>query len=197
MGEPTLRLEECKGLNDMVELRDVTSHAVTVLQLLNLHRKEDMTMPMLVKEWRQNPKLAPEWYATIDWTETSAWWRCGPNFCLLSSFYSVRNNPPGRELTPSDCERVIVGLLVTKLINPICRYTAYEYVYPNDYSCSPSQTKDGLMLTFISNVVRWYIWQLLRWRRHSLLQLMPECDCHFRRRLSKLQARGKAQVEGL
>jgi hypothetical protein len=40
----------------------------------------------------------------------------------------VRDYPPGKELTPSDCERVIVGLLVNKLIKPICRYTAYEYV---------------------------------------------------------------------
>jgi pantothenate kinase len=69
MGEPNLKLEECKGLNDMVEMRDVTSHAVTVLQLLHFHRTEKMTMSMLIREWRQNPKLAPEWCATIDWTE--------------------------------------------------------------------------------------------------------------------------------
>eukprot|EP00539_Tryblionella_compressa_P009688 CAMPEP_0178793636 /NCGR_PEP_ID=MMETSP0745-20121128/9167_1 /TAXON_ID=913974 /ORGANISM="Nitzschia punctata, Strain CCMP561" /LENGTH=211 /DNA_ID=CAMNT_0020451913 /DNA_START=8 /DNA_END=643 /DNA_ORIENTATION=- len=59
-------------------------------------------MPMLVKEWRQNPKQAPE---------------------------CVRNNPPGKDsLSPSDCERIIVGLLVNDLILPQCRYTAYDTV---------------------------------------------------------------------
>lgn len=68
MGEPNQKLEECRGLNDMVELRDVTAHAVTVLQLLHLHRNKNMTMPMLIKEWRQNPNEAPEWYARAIFT---------------------------------------------------------------------------------------------------------------------------------
>jgi pantothenate kinase len=68
MGEPNQRLEECKGLSDTVEMRDVTSHAVTVLELLHLHQNENITMPMLIKHWRQNPKQAPEWYVVrIDW----------------------------------------------------------------------------------------------------------------------------------
>ncbi|KAG7369029.1 ATP-dependent DNA helicase RecQ [Nitzschia inconspicua] len=108
MGEPNQTLEGCQGLSDMVEKRDVTSHAATVLQLLQLHRNENMTMPMLVKCWRQNPKQAPE---------------------------CVRNNPPGKDLTPSDCERIIVGLLVNKLIEPNCRYTAYDTVVY--LSCTP------------------------------------------------------------
>jgi hypothetical protein len=65
MGEPNQNLEQCLGLNEMVEKRDVTSHAVTVLKLLRLNRNKNMTMPQLIKEWRQNPKEAPQWYVTF------------------------------------------------------------------------------------------------------------------------------------
>lgn len=60
MGEPNQKLDECQGLNDMVEKRDVSSHAVTVLQVLRRYESENVTMPMLIKYWRQNAKQAPE-----------------------------------------------------------------------------------------------------------------------------------------
>jgi hypothetical protein len=62
MGEPNQDVDKYRTeLNDTVEMRDVTSHAVTLLQLMHLCQSENMTMAMLVKEWRQNPKDAPEW----------------------------------------------------------------------------------------------------------------------------------------
>jgi hypothetical protein len=61
MGEPNVELERHQGLSDLMEVRDVTSHAVTVLKLLRLRRHDNVTMPMLIKEWRQNPKSAPQW----------------------------------------------------------------------------------------------------------------------------------------
>lgn len=62
MGEPNQDVDKFRtGLNEMVEMKDVTSHAVTLLQLMHVHQSENMTMSMLVKEWRQNPKDAPEW----------------------------------------------------------------------------------------------------------------------------------------
>jgi hypothetical protein len=66
MGEPNQDVDNYPRteLNDTEErtMRDVTSHAVTILQLMHLVcQSENMTMAMLVKEWRQNPKDAPEW----------------------------------------------------------------------------------------------------------------------------------------
>jgi hypothetical protein len=43
------------------EPKDVTSHAQTLLQLLYLKQDENVTLAMLVKEWRTKPDIAPEW----------------------------------------------------------------------------------------------------------------------------------------
>lgn len=48
------------------ESRDVLDHAKTVLQLLYLKQDDNVTMVMLVKEWRAKPALAPEWYVVTD-----------------------------------------------------------------------------------------------------------------------------------
>jgi hypothetical protein len=63
MGEPNQNVGRyVNELNDTVEMRDVTSHAITLLQLMHLNQSENMTMAMLVKEWRRNAtKDAPEW----------------------------------------------------------------------------------------------------------------------------------------
>jgi hypothetical protein len=46
-------------------------------------------------------------------------------YFFLSSF-SVKNNPPGKDLSVSDCERIIVALLVAGLIDVSLLWTAYE-----------------------------------------------------------------------
>jgi hypothetical protein len=47
--------------------RDVGRHAQTVVKLLSLRIREgkDMTLAMLVKEWRCNGASAPQWYVTM------------------------------------------------------------------------------------------------------------------------------------
>jgi hypothetical protein len=54
--------------------------------------------------------------------------RVCPVLILLRRFRmgSIQQNPPGKDLSPSDCERIIVGLLVNDIIQVNCRYTAYE-----------------------------------------------------------------------
>ncbi len=41
------------------------------------------------------------------------------------SFSSVKNNPPGKDLTKEDGERMIVGMLVNGLVEPVYRFNAY------------------------------------------------------------------------
>jgi hypothetical protein len=43
------------------ELKDVLSRVQSVLHLLYLKQDDNVTMSMLVKEWRAKPALAPEW----------------------------------------------------------------------------------------------------------------------------------------
>jgi hypothetical protein len=97
MGEPNQDMEQCRGLNEMVEMRDVTSHAVTVLQLLHIHRNENMTMPMLIKEWRQNPNQAPEWYVIPRTPKYSFALSCSsPHMCFREMYLSPQRQeqPP-------------------------------------------------------------------------------------------------------
>jgi hypothetical protein len=49
------------------ERRDVGRHAQTVTRLLQLkiQQGEDLTMVMLVKQWRAKPDSAPQWYVCI------------------------------------------------------------------------------------------------------------------------------------
>ena len=61
MGEPNQDPEKFQGLSDMVEMRDVTSHAITLLKLLIHFQKKNMTMNMLITEWRKSPSTALEW----------------------------------------------------------------------------------------------------------------------------------------
>ena len=101
MGEPNQNPEKFRGLSDMVESRDVTSHAITLLKLLIHFRNKNVTMNMLITEWRKNPSTAVS---------------------------CVKDNPPGKDLTKEDGERMIVGMLVNQLIEPIYRFTAYSTV---------------------------------------------------------------------
>jgi len=101
MGEPNQNPEKFRGLSDMVEFRDVTSHAITLLKLMNHFRNKNVTMNMLITEWRKGPSTALE---------------------------CVKNNPPGKDLTKEDGERMIVGMLVNGLVEPVYRFTAYATV---------------------------------------------------------------------
>jgi hypothetical protein len=85
---------------DTVETREVTKHAITAVQLLRLKTMEgqQMTLSMLVKEWRAT-KNAPQF---------------------------VLDNPP-KELTVTECELIIVELLIKQDILDIdVVWTAYE-----------------------------------------------------------------------
>lgn len=87
------------NLEDCGSLKDVTAHAKTLLQLLFLMEHDNLTMPMLLKEWRAKPDGAPE---------------------------CVQNNPPGKELSVSDCEQVIIQLLMDDYIGIKVKWTRYE-----------------------------------------------------------------------
>jgi hypothetical protein len=45
------------------EPRDVGKHAQTLVRLVQqkTHQGEDLTLPMLVKEWRMKPENAAQW----------------------------------------------------------------------------------------------------------------------------------------
>ena len=45
---------------------------------------------------------------------------------LFPSLYSVQDNPPGKELSPSDCEQVIIQLLIDGYIQVNLKHTKYE-----------------------------------------------------------------------
>lgn len=61
MGEPNQNPEKFRGLSEMVESRDVTSHAITLVKLLMHHQNKNVTMNMLITEWRKGPSTALEW----------------------------------------------------------------------------------------------------------------------------------------
>lgn len=79
-------------------LRDVTAHAKTLLQLLHLKQHDNLTMAMLLKEWRAKSDAA----------------EC------------VRNNPPGKDLSVPDCEQIIVQMLIDGYIRVNVKWTRYE-----------------------------------------------------------------------
>jgi ATP-dependent DNA helicase Q1 len=81
--------------------RDVLTHSQTVLQLLYAMQDEQVTMPMLVKEWRRSKS---------------------------SNFECVQKNPPSKDLSVFECEYIIVALLLQQLIATDCQYTAYDLV---------------------------------------------------------------------
>mmetsp|Transcript_49371 Transcript_49371/g.55003 ORF Transcript_49371/g.55003 Transcript_49371/m.55003 type:complete len:931 (+) Transcript_49371:140-2932(+) len=97
MGEPDQDIESFHGVGDGVEKRDVSSHAITILRLL-ISKNDKVTMNMLITEWRKNLK------------DTS---QC------------AKNSSPQKNLTISDCGRVVIGLLVNSLIAPTYRVNKY------------------------------------------------------------------------
>lgn len=101
MGEPNQNPEKFRGLNEMVESRDVTSHAITLVKHLLNFQNKNVTMNMLITEWRKGSSSAPE---------------------------SAKSNPPEKKLTKEESERMVVGMLVNGLIEPIYRFTAYSTV---------------------------------------------------------------------
>jgi ATP-dependent DNA helicase Q1 len=64
LGEPNQNLPQVLASaseDTHTELKDVLSHVQSVLHLLYLKQDDNVTMSMLVKEWRARPALAPEW----------------------------------------------------------------------------------------------------------------------------------------
>ncbi len=65
LGEPNQHLTQVLAAtrddDEHTELKDVVSHAQTVLQLLYLKQDDNVTLSMLVKEWRAKPPSAAEW----------------------------------------------------------------------------------------------------------------------------------------
>ena len=98
LGEPNQDVDTFAALSDGMEIRDVSSHAITIIRLLMHYQHDKVTMHMLISEWRKKPTDALPF---------------------------VKNNPPKKDLSPGDCERVVIGLLVNKLIAPIYRYNKY------------------------------------------------------------------------
>lgn len=82
-------------------LKDVSAHAKTLLQLLFLRQDDNVTMAMLLKDWRAKPDGAPE---------------------------CVQNNPPGKDLPVAECEQLIVQLLVDDYIDVNVKWNRFEYV---------------------------------------------------------------------
>lgn len=85
MGEPNQDTGNFAGVSDGVEIRDVTSHAITLVRVLMHLQNKNVTLNMLNEEWRKKPTNALD---------------------------CVKDNPPNTDLTKEDCERVIIGLLV-------------------------------------------------------------------------------------
>jgi len=66
LGEPNApNASEVQKQNDGIatEPRDVGKHAQTLVRLVQqkTHQGEDLTLPMLVKEWRMKPENAAQW----------------------------------------------------------------------------------------------------------------------------------------
>lgn len=97
-------------VNENVQERDVTTHAKTITQLvLELNRNNDAcTLPNLVKKWR-----------------------CTNTTDRLSC---VTLNPPSKDLTKDECDRLIISLLLEDVLHPKISwsnpYSSHMYVVP-------------------------------------------------------------------
>lgn len=113
--------------------RDVGLHAQTVVKLLSLRQREgkDMTLAMLVKEWRSTGSSVPQLYVKLVYSKGyvalhNRMLNHLPRFLCFAD-PSVKDNLPGKDdLTAEDCERIIVSLLLEKVFatNPI--WNAYK-----------------------------------------------------------------------
>ena len=102
LGEPHDGMEATlQAFHASTTSRDVLAHSQTVLQLLYAMQDEQVTMPMLVKEWRRSK---------------------------TSNFECVQQNPPSKDLSVFECEYIVVALLLQQLIATDCQYTAYDLV---------------------------------------------------------------------
>ncbi|KAL9180315.1 hypothetical protein ACHAXT_008285 [Thalassiosira profunda] len=83
-------------------LRDVGRHCQTVTKLVDalMTAKEECTLIQLVSKWRSKAEEA--------------------NFSFLKA------NPPAKDLTKEECERIIIYLLYQDVLHPTIRYTAYN-----------------------------------------------------------------------
>ncbi|CAB9528346.1 Bloom syndrome protein homolog [Seminavis robusta] len=105
LGEDAVDLETARRKDQetgtaLVERRDVGKHAKTVTEVLNskLNQGEHVSMSSLVKDWRAK----------------------GDN-----ALPCVQENPPAPELSPDDCERIIIGLLVERVFQTRVFFNAY------------------------------------------------------------------------
>lgn len=105
LGEPNIQpVAEVDVANASITTddRDVGRHAQTVTQLLQqkMNENEKLTLPMLVKEWRVKD----------------------------SPYDCVKSNPPNKDLTIDECERIVVSLLLEEILAPKIAYTAYSTI---------------------------------------------------------------------
>ena len=110
-------LDENNGIT--TDEKDVGVHAKTVTELLRYkaNRGDDVTVPMLVKEWRSRDTSGLVRGVVTRSVLVS---------CLLTLFCdSVKSNPPGKELTVDDCERIVICLLLENVISPNVVWNAH------------------------------------------------------------------------
>ena len=138
MGEPNQDTGNFAGVSDGVEIRDVTSHAITLVRVLMHLQNKNVTLNMLNEEWRKKPTNALD---------------------------CVKDNPPNTDLTKEDCERVIIGLLVNGfskfylfLISRRSLRVLYhlltQFPFLKNYSCADPTDTQVTELLYILNVQR-------------------------------------------
>jgi hypothetical protein len=135
LGEPNAP-DVMKVVSENEELvtqrRDVGKHAKTVVELLYLRESqgENVTMSMLVKDWRSTGAAAEKWYVDRTVPPCIESEKC-PCLTILQMYsnFSVKDNPPGKDgLSTDDCERIVTSLLLEKVIATNPKWNAYEYV---------------------------------------------------------------------
>ncbi|KAL3785909.1 hypothetical protein HJC23_008104 [Cyclotella cryptica] len=98
------QLEALRDKCSTTHQRDVGRHAKTATQVVNtlLNANEPCTLNQIVTKWRSKGD--------------------DPDYSFL------KENPPAKDLTKDECERIIISLLIADILHPHVVYTAYSTI---------------------------------------------------------------------
>ena len=97
-------LDTLKSNNKLTIPRQVGKHCQMVTRVIDTFRRinEECTLNQIVSKWRSK---------SAD-----------------SDFNFLKDNPPGKDLSKDECERIVIALLLENVLEPNVRFTAYNTI---------------------------------------------------------------------
>lgn len=97
-------LDTLKNNNSLTMPRQVGKHCQTVTRVVDTFRQinEECTINQIVSKWRSK--------------------------ALDADFNFIKDNPPGKDLSKEDCERIVIALMLENVLEPNVVFTAYNTI---------------------------------------------------------------------